>query len=293
MKKIKILFIFLLYIFIFNETCASNIDNINIVNNKNVEFTLTKDVVLSQWVITPEIKFLKDIEVVFTSADSMDQNKLVMNLAKDLEKNKTYSLLTILWPEANIDFAIWDSLEGFEISNTKNINSWAQWLNRILIKDSKTIELYFNSIVTEEEFEYKILDEQKISEITASWSNVFNIKLDWKLEKVTNYLVMVLTLKDRKWKEVVMDEDLFELKTDENLKDAEVITEEKTELKEAVNSENDKKIEADWANTGTWNLENVALTVPETPDTWTETNVLILFTFIINTFIFFRKKILK
>lgn len=310
MKKLKIIIFLLSLITLISNVHASNIEKITFMDDKNIDLELSKDVVLSQWDISSEIKFLKDIAVTFVSKDFNDQNKLILNLTEDLKINTPYNLLTIVWPDANMDFVTWVSLENFEILNTENSDWKTQWLNRILVKDSKTIELYFNDIIEEEEFEFKILNELNIEKLTSTWSSDISILLKDKIEKLSNYLIMILSIKDSAWNEVIFDEDLYELKTTEDLKvteDLKTPGDSKTtsdlkkseDIKTNILQEKLKEDAVVGSSTGNiikedkTTLESVALNSAETPDTWPETTVLIMLTFIINSIFFMRKKFLK
>ena len=277
MKKFKILLILLSLIAFKGNVYAANIEEIIIINDKNIDLQLSKDVVLSEWIVDSEIKFFKDIEITFVSKDFNDQNKLILNLASDLQLNKTYSLLTIIWPEINLDFVTWISLEDFEISNKENTNLQTQWLNRIVIKDSKTLELYFNNVLQEEEFEFKLLNELNIQSLTSNLNNKISLVLDDNIETLSIYLIMILSVKDNIWNEVIFDEDLYELNTTQDLEIA--------NTQEKINLEEDNVTED--------TLEGVALNSAETPDTWPETTILILLTFTITSIIFIRKKLFK
>lgn len=310
MKKLKIIIFLLSLITLISNAHASNIEKITVIDDKNIDLELSKDVVLSKWDISSEIKFLKDIAVTFVSKDFNDQNKLILNLTEDLKINTPYNLLTIVWPDANMDFVTWVSLENFEILNTENSDWKTQWLNRIVIKDSKTLELYFNDIIEEDEFEFKILNELNIEKLTSTWSSDISILLKDKIEKLSNYLIMILSIKDSAWNEVIFDEDLYELKTTEDLKvtedlktpgDSKTTSDLKTSEDLKINLLQEKLKEDAVVGSSTGNiinedkttLESVALNSAETPDTWPETTVLIMLTFIINSIFFMRKKFLK
>lgn len=284
MKKIKIILISLSLILSITKVYAANLDEITIIDDQNVNLLLSNDVILSQWNINAEIKFLKDIEITFVSKDFNDQNKLILNLASDMAINTSYNLLTIVWPDANIDFKTWVSLNDIEILNTENLDWKMQWLNRIIIKDSKTLELYFNAILEDEEFEFKLLNELIIEKITSIWNNNISLVLGDTIETISNYLIMILSIKDTTWNEIIFDEDLYELKTTQDLKSSSTEENNTVEEKDVV----DVDLEEDETT-----LVGVALNSAETPDTWPETTVLLMLTFILNSIYFVRKKFKK
>lgn len=300
MKKFK-MFIILLSLVIFKGNAyAATVDDIKIIDSKNVELHLNEEIVLPWWEIDSEIKFLKNVEVTYVEKDFNDQNKLILNLNTDLEPKKIYNLITIIWPDINFDFVTWDSLIDFEVPNINNLNSQEQWLNRLVIKDEKTIELYFNSILQWDEFEFRLLNELNIKKMSSNLNNVIYLNLNDNVEKLTDYLIMLLLVEDNSWNEVVFDEVLYEKQTDENVI---MIEDEEEDLVdewlvdnwiELDSAQEEPIIEDD--NVENWNeniLEDVALQSEETPDTWPETTILFLLTFGITTVIYIRKKILK
>ena len=290
MKKIKIILILLYLNISLSNVYSANIEEITVLDDKNINLLLSEDIVLSQWNIDAEIKFIKDIEITFVSKDFDDQNKLILNLASDLTINNSYNLLSIVWPNSNIDFKTWISLLNMEISNPANLDWKIQWLNKIIIKDSKTLELYFNAVLEDEEFEYKLLNELNIEKLTFIWNNKISLVLDDTIEKLSNYLIMILSIKDTIWKEIIFDKDLYELKTTQDLKIAVIEEINDTEENNIIEENNslDTQVEEDETT-----LVSVALKSAKTPDAWPETTVLLILTFIINSIYFIRKKFLK
>jgi hypothetical protein len=67
---------------------------------------------------------------------------------------------------------------------------------RLLILNPRTIELYFNNIIEEDELEFKLFNELKINEIKVSQDNSVNINLDDNLVKSSNYILMILSMND-------------------------------------------------------------------------------------------------
>jgi len=97
------------------------------------------------------------------------------------------------------------------------------------------------------------------------------------MDKTSDYILMILSISDNYWNFIDLDEDLYEIKTDKNLKTSQVEIEEEEKI---------ELIEED-------SVEDFALNSAETPDTWPETTVLIFLTFIVNTIFIFRKKFIK
>lgn len=273
-KLYSVLIIFLLSS---NLSYASSINDIIVVDDSNINFDISRDVTLPAWDIEAEIKVMKDINISFISKDFEDKNKLILNLSTDLSENSSYSLITILWPDWNMDFSTSIGLEDKEILATQKIEAGVQWITRLLIVNSKIIELYFNNIIEEDELEFKLFNELSILELKLKDDNNLNINLLDKLEKTSNYILMILSMNDNYWNYIDLDEDLYEITTDQNLK-----------IQDSV-----EDIEENIIETEEETVEDVALNSAETPDTWPETTVLIMLTLILNTVYIFRKKIIK
>lgn len=283
----KIFLVLVVSILNINLSYASSINNIKVLDENNINFDVSNDVELPVWKINTEIKIMKDVNVSFISKDFEDKNKLILNLSSDLKKNNSYSLITILWPDWNIDFVTWPSLEDKEILNTQKIDINSQWMKRLVIVNPRTIELYFNNIIVEEELEFKLFNELSINEIKLVKDNNIEVNLIDKLDKLSNYILMILSMNDNYWNSISFDEDLYEIVTNNNLINNNLVEEKIVEEKivKEISKENPKVIND--------TVEDIALNSPETPDTWPETTVLIMLTFIVNTIFIFRKKFFK
>ena len=150
MKALKITLTLLLSYVLLTQTFAASVENIEVVDSKNINVLFDTGVVLPEWDIDSDIKVLKDIAISFSSKDLEDEFKLILDLNGELKTNAKYSLLSILWPEWNIDFTLAEAIDGLEIIN--DIVPEGQWVTKVVIKDSKTIELFYNNAITEEEF---------------------------------------------------------------------------------------------------------------------------------------------
>jgi hypothetical protein len=278
MKKIKILLLLWLSFVLTDNTFASTIDNIKVIDNNTIEMTASNDVNFSDTYIEWDIKVLKDIPVSYSSKDVNNAKKILLNLWDDLIANNSYSLISILWVDWNIDFTIWDYLKG-EIIN-EWLEEWDEWIEKINIIDSRTIELYFTSDVENDTFEFKILSEVPTVKLISNWNNIIDLEIKENLEKNMDYILMILALEDKDWNKLVFDEDLYDFSTSNDL----VIDNEEKEV--VLASAKDEKIEDEW------NINVVASSIKEIPETWATTWFLVLLTIILNVFFFLRKKIL-
>lgn len=258
---------------------ASTIEKIEAINNTTVELTASPDVIFSDVSVEGDVKILKDIPVSFSVKDAENLKKVLINLSSDLTANTSYSLISILWANWNIDFSIWDFLQ-WEISNLHLLAN-EEWIEKIDILDSRTMELYFTNDLSDDTFEFKILSEIETDWLKSDGNNILQLEVAKALEASTNYIIMVLTLQDVNGNTLTFDEDLQDFTTPADLVAA--IPAEETVIAE-VYTEPEKVDE--------WNIEEVALTAAP-PETWTATSLLILFAVIANTIFFLRKKFVK
>lgn len=260
---------------------AANIEKINVIDNWHVELSADQNIVFSNQEVKWDVKILKDIPVSFSAKDLENSKKVTVNLWADLNANTSYSLITILWADWNIDFTIWDSL-NWEIPNA-NLLTWDDWIEKINLVDSRTIELYFTKDLTEDTFEFKILSEVKTDSVSSQWDNKLNVTLATPLEKSTSYIVMILNLEDATSNPITFDEDLYDFTTDENL--VEVLKVEDNSLAEIQ--------EAQVVEDSTWNIVEIAEQTKTTPETWAETWVLIFLAAVASWAYFFKYKFVK
>lgn len=278
MKNLKLFIALTLSFLLVATTNAATIEKIDVKTNNTIDITASSDVVFSDVNVEGDIKVLKDLAVSFSSKDPENTKKLLLNLSEDLSINTSYSLITILWAEGNIDFVIWESLE-WEILNLA-LAEWENGIEKINILDSRTMELYFNFDLTEDLFEFKILTEIPTSSLKSEWNNLLTLQTSRNLSVNTDYILMILTLEDAMGSSIVFEEDLYDVTTPSNLEEA--IAEE-----EAILAAAEEEVEV--IEEG--NVEEVALTTDTTPETWTATSVLILLAILANLAFFFRKKI--
>jgi len=280
MKKFKIL-LFLALTAIFSWSAfASSIDKIEALDNTTVDITASNDVVFPDTDVKWDIKILKDINVSFSKKDSNNDKKVLLNLWDDLLANTSYSLITILGWNGSIDFTIWDFIE-WEIKNPILMES-EEWIEKINIIDSRTLEVYFSSDLKEDMFEFKLLSDIPTTWLISKGNNLLELWIQWNLEKESDYILMILSLEDINGNALVFDNDLYDFSTSSDL--AQVVQEKEVVLASA-------KEEIVTPEKG--NMNEIALGTEETPDTGAATWVLVMLTAIINLGFFLRKKILK
>ena len=280
MKNIKILLLLISFAIFSWNVSAATIDKIEATSNNNIEVTASQDVVFSDINVKGEIKLLKDIPVSFSAPDSENFKKIVLNLSTDLTSNTSYSLITILGADWNIDFSIWEFL-NWEMLNP-NLLEWEDGIEKVSVIDSRTLEVYFTTDIIEDTFEFKILSEIETSSLTSVWDNMLDIEISRNLEKSTAYILMILSLEDAVGEQLVLDEDLYDFVTSANLEQE--VAEEEVVI--ATEEEQEEEVIE-------WNIEEIALESAETPETWTTTWILIIIAVIANLAFFLRKKFIK
>jgi|GEM_PF-1673084 hypothetical protein len=152
--------------------------------------------------------------VSFAFKDPQNAKKVSLNLTYDLEKNKSYSLLGIDGAEANMNFDLKDEIQT-EIVNPE-VDSKKLSIEKIVITDSKTVEVYYNQEVKAEEFTYRLLSELP-TKTQKSDGEFLNIELQKPLEDLSSYLVLANSLFDAAGKEVKLKDIYYEFETPNKL----------------------------------------------------------------------------
>ena len=318
MKVFKILLL-IFVTFIYTNIFASNIINIEVENINKINLLFTEDVQLPELSVNWNIKLLKDIRIQSINRDE-NLNSLNIYLNEDLKNNTTYSLFSVLWLDWNIDFSIENSFDNIEIINTEIPTD--QWIKKINIVDSRNIKLFFKESLESNEFEFKLLNEVNVSSLDYINTNAISIITTNEIEDNSNYLIMILSLKNNIWEDIKFDEDLYEFYSwiivKEEIADEKIIIDEKVveeetstwevlkieeevemelnlwiDLKEevVVEQENFSNNESKLIETED-NLEKIALDEWDVEvETWSATWVILLLTMFISFIFLFRKKI--
>lgn len=290
-KNIKII-TWLLLASLVLSTNAANLENINVIDSKTIWVNSSDMVVFPNGDVTGEVKILRDIEVTYSSLDLTDSKKVLINLSSDLYTNSDYSLISVVWAEGNIDFTIEDSLNG-EISNYY-LNSGKN-IEKINVLDSRTIEVYYNYDLTENEFEFKLLWDLSVKSLTSDGTSELTVNLNTSLETNRNYILMVISLEDENMQEIPLEESLYDFSTPWSLAEStneqsstEDLLQEVVEevVTEEIQTVLDKKEEEE--NNG--NIEEVSLNAAVTPETGPATILLIVLAMVFSIMFFINKK---
>lgn len=265
----------------YSNASATSIEAVEVTTGKEVRVTLTGASLISSE-ITGDIKTLKDIAVE-EALKSLDSDKVVnITLAEELAPNNSYSLLSIFGSEGNIEFSLWEKIENVEFMNT---SVEASQIEKLVVRDSKNIDVYYKLGLASNEFEYKILSNTAVENIKVE-DGVLVLTLKNDLVSNSNYILMILSLKDEMGNAITFEDGLFDFTTSEIVPtNIESVEEEVTEELNAATEE-----VVILAEEVAPNIEEVAMQSKVTPDAGAETWVLLLATFLFNNVYFVAKR---
>lgn len=275
LKLISSVFLFcLLPLSAFADEEVSIID-LDSSNTNLVKVFFDKEVISNSNKLESDLKLFNDIDSIKLTRN-LDNDKLLnIELSSDLEKDISYSLLSVYWAEWTIDFKISDLVNWLEVS----WKPW-EWIEKIIIVDSKNIEVYFSSVLESEEVDVKLLKDLNVQWLSLSEENKkeLDIFLYDELNENTNYIIMLFSFSTIEWTMYNISNSIYDFQT-EALVEEEIFDNPLDWLDEIIDEES--------------KTDNVALNSAETPHTWAETWVLILATLLLSSFIYLknRKKI--
>lgn len=281
--------------------------------DNTLKVTLNKEMPDS-W-LSWEIKVFNDISIT-SIKDANLVNTINITAEKEIKVWNTYNIFSLYWfewVEWSADFIVEENLNAKIISPTTE----AQWITKITIKDKKNIVLEFRNPLAWNDFEFKLLEDLWVSEISsASWSIV--LKTTSTIENNSDYILIWISLVDSSNNNYILDNSIYDF----SIWDKEVVapdTPAKTEWEVDVilNSAWDNPLNVTiwtWSNNTSvevnqswsldinlwnvvnwswalWNIETVAVKARTTPDTGPETIILMLLTLIINSIYFLTRKI--
>lgn len=258
-----------------SSTYAADLEKITVLNNGNLSISTTTDFNLPNGEVKWDVKVLKDYMVSFAFKDPQNSKKVSLNLTYDLEKNKSYSLLGIDGAEANMNFDLKDKIQT-EILNPE-VDSTKLSIEKIVIIDSKTVEVYYNQELKAEEFTYRLLSEL-LTKTKKSDGEFLNIELQKPLEDLSSYLVLANSLFDAAGKEVKLKDVYYEFETPNKLDN---VFEKLPEL----NAGNDENFVV-----STGNVEEIAQKNPHNPKTGPEMWLILFLALSFAGFAYTRKK---
>lgn len=298
-KIIKILFLsILLSATTYAASINIKVDKVTDNWQNSISVNFDKDLTGTQ--VSWDVKIFRDLEIGEVTKDENLPSKLNLKLDKEVKIWNTYNIFAVFWVDWTADFMVENGYTVKMISKAPT----TQWIVRVAFKDATTMELYFKDTLTASDYEFKLLEEYGINDMSISnWDLVINSSST--LESDSAYILMIISLDDDV-NEYVLDESIFDftlwkISQTENKQD---ITEEIKDIltstgSELTNQEIPEIQEEIQKQTWTlenqsgalnWNVEEIAKTSKETPDTWAETWVLMLLTLIISTIYFLARK---
>ncbi len=242
-----------------------------------------------------DMKIFKDLSIDKVLKDTDMNNKIILSLNDEIKVWSTYNILSVFWIEWSADFIVENTSNVKMLSETTE----AQWITNVVLKDSKTLELYFKAPIVWTEFEFKWLEDLSITETKSSdWSLV--LKTASLIENNKDYILIFMSLADNLWNNYLLSESIYNF----TIWDETYV--EETDIVEPTNIINEiikpatltwqvENLNVDLWNTenwtgSVWNIENIAVTAEETPDTGPETWILMFLTLIINSIYFLTRK---
>ena len=285
---------------------------------KNIEATTTK---------TVELELDKKITKTFTQSDleiyksvdnkatkvAAEENKVMLELTSNIEKNTNYSLISISSVEWNIIFKTGDDILLKEIQNN-SLEAGEQWIKSILIKDATHLVLTFVQNIDAWDLEFQLLKTLEVkSIISLADSAKIKATLEWEMLNNEQYLGTLTYLQTNSLEKIEISKWInyfttWELAKYEWPTKEELALENSSNnnqsledaLNKALNESSDLNSEElkdelnsaaeDPANLEKTQLEKLALDQKETPDTGAETWIILLATFIINTFYYLSRR---
>lgn len=271
MKILKVLSVVGLLFFVTNTAHSANIDKVDVLNSHELSVNFSEDVTFGDET-QGDVKVLKDIIVSFATRDATDHYKVVLTLEEDLDILTNYNLLSIYWADGNIDFKTTKYLNEVELENAFQPED--QGITKVMTLDERTLEVYFKYPVEDTDFEFKLFSENFVDTIAKDTDNSLKLHLEKSIEQNSQYMLMVLNLKDESGSNIMLSEDLFNFQTLDTI--------EQVKEDAPIIDDNGEEVQ---------DIENVALNAAETPDTGAETWVLVALTLLVNAGLFIRKKL--
>lgn len=259
------------------------IEWIDFLDDKTLSVKLSNT--LSSLWTESEIKLLEDLKVSNSVKDLDNAKKINISLEHDLVKWFSYSLVSVWeWMDVSIDFAF-DTDESKILNSVYNKDELS--IEYINIVDLKNIEVFLNQDINVSIFEFKLFKELKVDSYFLDTNNI-NVKVWGWLNSQTSHIA-ILSLKDEWNKDIEVENALYDFTTPEFI--ASPLIETPVEVEGPLVEDNINNTSTlTWTESELTKVDEVAMNVSKTPDTWTKTNIIILFTLLITFIVFFKRK---
>ena len=258
--------------------------------------------------LSGEMKVFKDLWVTGVKKDDTANNKITVTMWKDIKVWSTYNIFSVFGVEWSADFIVEDPLNVKIISQAPE----AQGITKITLKDKKNVELEFKNPLSWTEFEFKLLEDLGVNEISSnSWSLM--LKTSSTIENNSDYILILISLWDKANNNYTMSESIYDFniwndsivknnedkKPDPKLNDLILNSAWPTPVKVEIKTWTWNLLTWTWNlltwtvknwSWSLWNIEKVAVKAKETPNTGPETWIVMLLTLIINSIYFLTRK---
>lgn len=284
------------------DTTGAQVASVTSLKVEGVDFLdeKTMSLKLSQALsgISPdsEVKVLEDLPVLKSTKDTASLKKVKVELSSDMVDGSSYSLVSVSEGlDASIDFTL--AGDKSKIVNPDFVKDETS-IEFISVIDSRTIEVNFNKDLTTPVVDFKMFKELKVESKFLDTTNL-NVKMMDALLSKKDYIA-ILSLKDAQNKDIEVENSLYDFTTPEFATPQTATgTTETVVTPTVVDGQTPPMVtetgaataSGELAASGTGqNVEAVAMTAAQTPDTGAKTNVLLFLTFILSLAIFAAKR---
>lgn len=306
MKKIIAVLILVALVYTSQSLYSSEIvvEDINVQNQNQVDIVLNTNPNLSVWVQdTIELVILEDVSHLWWLLNTHSSKQVELKLNNPLKPLTQYSLLTLSGTEWSIDFKTPAGVEWYKVSNFMSMKS--DDIDSIEILDDTTLLIEYRQNLTNLSYDYKLFAELDLAEIRKDDFQlpIISIETSSPLSSETDYLVMLIDMRDVNWNTLQLDTGIYNFMTpvfdvadiqvsdidtnvylDDSLSDEDIRDIEESIIETHVPLEAAPEIEEG-------NIEEIAAQASELdPEAWAATGILILFALLFNAF-FFRVKL--
>jgi hypothetical protein len=231
--------------------------------------------------VSPEsdVKLFKDLKITSATKNMDNAKKVVVELENEFAMDGSfYSLLSVSSSDASIDFTATAGTTTY--ANTDTTSN----LVSVAVTAPKTLELTFAKDLTENAFEFKLLQEVKKTNMFFDGANL-NFSLEKSLEASTNYFFMFLSLKDDAKNEIEVSNSMYDFLSPATFSDTVVAAETATGAEMTASG-----VTGSGETASGMTVTEAAAEVTSTPDTGAKTNILIALTFLLSIAYFVARR---
>jgi len=185
-------YIVICFMFIFSNASfadwAFEITNIEETGYDSVKVDYSKPIDKN---VEGDYYLIEDLEIVEkTVRDYNNKNKLIVTLNDDLEADKNYILLSIVWAEGNISFTLPEDFRGLELMNESVLSFDSQGIEYIKVVDSQNLEIFYTSEISKD-VSIKMIKNIYSSSSSFVWDESVSLSFDEDLLSFSEYTLAV------------------------------------------------------------------------------------------------------